>query len=150
MQKDFEENQAILGWQQGLSDVDVHNPQELKKMHDDTLGRVGNGIDKLVKDAAQLSKDVLFMRDKAQVYKVDLGDSLGEWDKIIHEVRVINMVKGILQAYSDATDGVAFRTKLSERVSPMMKAYKFSSTALPATIGELYKCGLNLELPKRV
>ena len=133
-----------------MRDVDEHDPQQFKKLYEDTLGKADSGIDKLAKQATKIGKDVLFLRDKATVYKVTMSEDLGDIDKTVHTIRVISVVRGILQAYSTATDGVSFRSNLTEIVSPLMKMYKYSSTALPPSLAELYKLGLNMEWPDRI
>ena len=79
-----------------------------------------------------------------------MPDDLTDIDQTVHTTRVISVVRGILQAYSTATEGVSFRSNLAEIVSPLMKMYKYSSTALPPPLAELYKLGLNMEWPARI
>lgn len=124
LQDEFGLNQSVQTWTQGMRDVDEHDPQQFQHMYEDTLGMADSGIDKLAKQATKIGKDVLSVRDKATVYKVTMPDDLADINKTVHTIRVISVVRGILQAYITASNGVSFRSNLTEIVSPLMKMYK--------------------------
>ena len=142
------DNQATLARKAGLADIGETDLKAMKTLYGQSFGakELAEEWSAAVKKANDVSKLIKTLRQKATVHKVELqvGDGV---ERTIQMIRVDHVTALLMDAFSGAEDGVSFRARLMEKLAPAMKQYKFSAAALPGKMADIYRAGLNMELP---